>query len=98
MEGEDKQEIQEFTPADVGWAAGMNGMTPWEAVSLGRSEIVKERWDGSPTFGFLCDWVPFWQRHLSQAPRQQQIGVLWEPEVFIILETCLQGKNIKLAM
>lgn len=44
-------------------------------------------------FGSLCDCVPFWECYLSQATSQQQIGILWKPEVFIISETHLQEQN-----
>lgn len=47
-EGEDGEEIQALTPADLGCAAGMGGVAQWEAATLGRSEMAKERW-GSPT-------------------------------------------------
>lgn len=47
MEGEDGV-TQDITPADLDWAAGMGGVTPQEAVALGRTEMVKDRWGCPP--------------------------------------------------
>lgn len=33
--------IQDLSPAGLGWAVGIGGVTLWEAVTLGKSGMVK---------------------------------------------------------
>lgn len=40
-EGEEGKVIEDLTPAGLGRAAGIGGVTLWEAMTLGKSGMVK---------------------------------------------------------